>query len=368
MSPVKRGFRSLAVLAIALLPTLGEAQFRRVVKASGAGETASAPVPVDPHELSSTGVQLESTPAERLQSLKLLRAAADKGISHRPNMRPFHFQASFTASGNLSYTGSGELSETWMSGQSWRVTESLGNYSFSRIGNSGHTADQTPVSMIPMRAQMLRNEILWATTVNDAGTRQIRTAAAQWNGKPVTCILLSGGSGTAQTQSRLWEESEYCIDNDSGLLQIHSPVPGTYAVLGYTKNLQFHGTPMPDRIAIYVNGNEAVDSSLSVADPSAANQSLLAVTPEMLANRESSVVLSDARVITISLPGTSGSVAEPVMLHAQLGPMGALLEAEVSATANPALNQKALDAIKKMPFGMLGSHAYVNVRFLPPDR
>jgi hypothetical protein len=252
-----------------------------------------------------------------------------------------------------------------MSGQNWRVTESLGNYSFVRIGYSGHTADQTPVAMIPMRAQMLRNEILWVTAVNDAGTRQIRTAAAQWNGKTVTCILLSNSNGTAQTQSRLWTESEYCVSNDTQLLQLHSPAPGAYAVFGYTKNLQFHGKPMPDRITIYVNGNEAVDSSLIVADPSSADQSLLAVTPEMMANGEPSVMLSDARVITLNLSGASGNVAEPVMLHVQLGPMEATLESEVSATANSALNQRALDAIKTMPFGMLGSHAYVNVRFLP---
>jgi hypothetical protein len=63
--------------------------------------------------------------------------------------------------------------------------------------------------------------------------------------------LLSNSSGTAQTQSRLWAESEYGASNDSQLLQIHSPAPGAYPVFGYTKNLQFHGKPIPDRITIY---------------------------------------------------------------------------------------------------------------------
>jgi hypothetical protein len=104
MPQIKASFYSLAFVGIALLPRLAEAQFRRTANASGADEIASAPVPVDSHELASSGVQVASTPAERLQALKLLRAAADKGISHRPNMEPFHFQASFTASGNLSNT------------------------------------------------------------------------------------------------------------------------------------------------------------------------------------------------------------------------------------------------------------------------
>jgi hypothetical protein len=118
-----------------------------------------------------------------------------------------------------------------------------------RFGYSGRIADQQRISMIPMRAQMLWNEVLWAAAaaVNGPGAAGIRTAPAQWNGKPVTCLLISGvtASPYVERQSRLWEENEYCIANDSGLLQIHSFAPGTYTVFSYSKNLQFHGKPWP---------------------------------------------------------------------------------------------------------------------------
>lgn len=367
MSPFSplRFFAFTLCFGFALAPA--NAQLRRFSRGA-VSEPPSAPVPADQHELVTGGVQVASTPADRLAALNLLRSAADNGVSHKPKMEPFHFQAQFTATGNLSYTGSGDLGEIWMSGQSWRVTENLGSYSFARVGYAGQTVDQIPVTMIPMRAQMLRNEIMWVTAVNDAGTQQIRTAAAQWNGKAVTCILLSNVSGAAtQSQSRLWEESEYCVANDSKLLQIHSPVPGTYAVFDYSKNLQFHGKAMPDQITIFVNGNQAVDSNFNIADPTSSDQSLLAITPGSASGRPS-VPLSDARVISLNVAGASGNTIEPVMLHLQLGPEGGVLESEVSASSDPSLTSKALETIKSIPLGMIGSHAYVNMRFVPASQ
>jgi hypothetical protein len=209
---------------------------------------------------------------------------------------------------------------------------------------------------------------MWATAINDAGSQQIRTFAAQWSGKPVTCILLSSITGPAtQMQSRLWEENEYCVASDLQLLQIHSIVPGTYAVFGYSKNLQFHGKPMADRITMYVNGEQVIDSNFSITDPASSDQSLLVVTPRMAANGRPAVALSDAWVVMTDVDGgASGNTIEPVMIHVQLGAQGAVLETEVSATANPSLTQRALDIVKKIGVGGGSlSHAYVNVRFLP---
>jgi len=345
---------------------------RRVTRVDAAAELLpTAPVPTDPHELVTGPVQVASTPADRSAALALLRRAGDNGVSHRPKMNPFSFKVTFTANGNLTYTGAGELTEIWMSGQNWRVTESIGNYSLARIGYAGQTADQQPVSVIPMRSHMLRNEVMWVTDINDAGSAQIRTSAAQWNGKPVTCILLSGGNGLGvtgpamQTQSRLWEENEYCVATDSGLLQTHSVAPGVYAVFGYTRNLQFHGQSMADRITIYVAGAQAVDGDFSITDPSAGDQSLLTPTPQAIANSRPSVPLNQPMKMRMNVAGpSSGDTVQPVMIHAQLDAEGNVLEAELSATANPALTQSALDIVKKMHLGG-SSQTYVNVRFVP---
>lgn len=359
---------ALAFLA-ALIPSYAQPPVAPPPPPPAAPAFSVAPIPADPHELVTGAIHAATTPADRLAALNLLRAAADKAVSHKPQMKPFHFQASFTASGSVTYTGAGELSEIWMSGQSWRVTETLGNYSLDRIGYSGKSVDQKPVTFIPMRAQMLRNEIMWATAINAAGAQQIRTAAASWNGSPVTCILISGsGASALQSQTRLWVENEYCISNDSKLLQIHSMAPGTYAVFGYSRNLQFHGNATPDQIAIFVSGNQVIESNFSITDPAPADQSLLAVTPEMVAKGRPSVILSEGRIINLPSEGASGSVVEPVMLHVQLGPQGEVTDAELSAAANPSLVEQALSIVKNNHFGPPGGHLYVNVRFTPATR
>ncbi len=370
MPPCRASFRSaslsaiLGCLVVVSFSGSAEAQIRGYLTSSEAA-LPFAPLPADPHELANGGVQVASTPTDRLAAFNLLREAAENSVSHRPKMEPFSFQVSFTASGNVSYTGSGELTEIWMSGQNWRITESLGGWSMVRTGYSGKIADQQPVSMIPMRAQMLRNEVMWATSINAIGARQIRTVAAQWNSQPVTCILLSPTAGAgAQTTSRSWDENEYCVDNH-GRLQIHSIVPGTYAIFGYGKNLQFHGKPMADHIAIYVNGEEVIDSNFSIGDPSADDQALL--VPPQTATRRPAVALSMPGKIPINVEaGVTGNTIEPVILHAQLDSHGAVTETEVSASADPALTQRAMDTVKAINFGGGGvSHAYLIVRFLP---
>ena len=177
--------RSLLVASL-LLPSLNLWAFQPVRRVTN---RADLPVPADPYELVTSTIQVPTLPADRDADLSLLRRAADNAISHQPTMNPFDFKVTFVASGKLNYTGQGELTETWKSGQNWRVTEQIGDYSLIRLGYSGKAADEHPVNLIPMRAQMLRNEVMWRTSnaINSTGTSFIRTAVAQWNGKPVTC-------------------------------------------------------------------------------------------------------------------------------------------------------------------------------------
>jgi hypothetical protein len=73
--------------------------------------------------------------------------------------------------------------------------------------------------------------------------------------------------------------------------------------------------------------------------------------------------------IPLVVPGgsTSGSI-QPVIVHAQVGGEGNVEEIELSAASDPALMQRALDAVKNMK-GLAQPHQqqqlYVQVRFLP---
>src|SRR5581483_8788168 len=124
----------------------------------------------------------------------------------------------------------------------------------------------------------------------------IRTAAAQLNSRPITCILLSHMPAPAnQSPGRLWEETEYCVDNASGLLQVYSEAPGTYIVYGYGRNLQFHGRVIPDQISGYVGGAQVVAAQLSIEDLGSVDKADFTPTDEMRARGSAAPMITGMR-------------------------------------------------------------------------
>ena len=325
------------------------------------------PVPSDPLELVTGDAQVPATPADRAAALALLERAKQNSQLHLPGWTPPHrLDASFTASGNVAYTGSGTFSETWLSGQNWRWTTELGAFSQVRIGFHGRPFDDKPVAETPMRVHMLRSAIFWDTRQTPSNA-MIRTASAQWNGQPVTCLLISR-MVAPPTQGRLWEEEEFCIDNASGLLKIHSIAPGTYAAYSYSANL-FHDRAMPQRIAVHVGGVLALDAQISVTDVDSVDPTLMTPTPEMVANGPAFVEVNPER-FPMEVPNPSVRGIQPVIVVAEIDGQGNVVEEEVSAAADPALAQSALDLVMKTHFGQVGSHreTYVNVKFVPASR
>ena len=324
-------------------------------------------VPPDPYELVTGPVRVLASPSERSAALGLFEQAKQNAKLHTANTPPFRFDVSFTASGNVTHTGPGTLTEIRPSGQSWRWTAELAGYSLIRIASGGRTVEDHPVSMIPMRVQTLREAILW--TLAGPSNGQIRSATSQWNGKPTTCLLFSNITGPATlTPGRLWEEDEYCIDNASGLLRIYSIAPGTYAVYGYSRNLQFHGQSFADRITIYAAGAMVTDAEFTIADTSPADNTLLIPTSEMLLNGPVITAAVSVRLQINSPNPLPAQTVQPVIVHAEIDGNGAVLEEELCAAADPALAQAALDLVKQTKWPsvpLTQRQAYINVRYMP---
>jgi len=344
-------FRCLLVLTLGCTATVG-------------ANVPVAPVPADPHELVAGGAVLASTPAARAAALALFERAKQNSDLHMPETPPFFLKATFNVEGSASGTGAGELTETWMSGRSWRWTANLGDYSQIRLGSNGTLADAQPVSIVPMRVQTLRSAIFWP--VQQASNVTLRTAAVEWNGRSVTCILGSG-SVDPSIQSRQWVEEEYCVDNASGLLQIHSPAPGSFIVYGYSKDMQFHGRVVPDHITAYIAGVAVIDAQVDISDAGKVDAGLLAPTEEML--RSTAVVLNAGHRFATNTTGpATASAVLPVIVHITIDANGTVADAEVSAAADPALSKSAVDLVRHMGFseGRIQRETYVNVRFMPP--
>ncbi len=92
-------------------------------------ELAVAPVLPDRYEPVTGPVYIPETPAERASAFTLLERALQNSDMHMPGPPPFRLDVSFNASGNVSYTGAGKVTETWI----------------SRAGNSAPGIHQHPI-------------------------------------------------------------------------------------------------------------------------------------------------------------------------------------------------------------------------------
>jgi len=327
----------------------------------------SVPVVANPHEPVTGSIQIASSPADRAAALALLERARQNGLTHRAGTEPYRLEATFSAGGPAAYTGQGQMTETWLTGQRWLWTASLGSYSVTRTLGFGSATGEKYPGAVAMRVQMLRNAIFWG--IQAVPGNQIRTAAVPVNGRPATCILMSGMVAPTE-QTRLWEESEYCIDKASGLVQVHSIAPGTYSIYSYDRNLQFHGRSTPDRIAIYVNGALALDAQVTLEDAGSVDPTQLRPTPEMIAAGPIATLGLWTR-FPIDVPSASVSgLAKPVIVHASVDGSGKVVEEELSSASDAALAQTALDVVKNAKFaaGDTQQQMYINVRFVPESR
>jgi hypothetical protein len=322
--------------------------------------------PPDAREPVTGGIELATTPQQRVEAFRVLDRARHNGLSHNRDMHPFHFTASFTARGAAQDNGTGELSEIWLNGQRWRWTADLGSASIVRLASDGKRYENGHVNGIPGRAHMLRNELFWAVGTLPLNA-QFRTAHILWQGRPATCLLTAAiPDAAAQLQARLWDEEEYCFDNESGLLMEHSVAPGTFAIFNYDAP-PFYDRNLPSRITIYVAGDTVADASFRFTDTAAQDETLLVAGPEMTFNPPPVGTQLPGRMVLVAPSGAAPAYGSPssAIVHANVDGTGRVVESEVSAITNPALKQVALDLVTQMPFGYTSSQRqmYVKVVF-----
>jgi hypothetical protein len=100
--------------------------------ALAAGQVKVAPVPADPHELVTGATQMASSPQDRANAMALLERSRQNSDLHMPGGSPFVLNLSFNVTGG-SQTGTGEISETWLSGRQWRYDQTLAARGESRL-------------------------------------------------------------------------------------------------------------------------------------------------------------------------------------------------------------------------------------------
>ncbi|PYP92932.1 MAG: hypothetical protein DMG65_02780 [Candidatus Angelobacter sp. Gp1-AA117] len=334
-------------------------------------EQQVAPLPSSSFELATNGVQTADTPEKRAAALNLLERARQNTDLHGQSSAPYILKVSFDSTGAVQHTGSGKLEEIWLSGRTYRWTASMGDYWQVRLSYQGRIYDQRRGDLIPLRVRMLRTVVFWPIH-NPAIRASLRTVNATWKGAAVTCVLVAG-PGLAPAPGRRWEETEYCIDQKTGLLQIYSEAPGIYTIYDYAGGTQFHGHVLPSQITIFEGSNPVLTAHIeAMADGSKTDPDFLKPTEQMQAAGPEPVLTSPMRFpqIVKSAAAGSGAIVQPVIIHAIIGEDGKVLDAEILPGGNPALEQSALEIVKNTAYSPVRAEhaqreAFINVKFMP---
>ena len=327
-----------------------------------------APVPNDPLELANGPVQVAETPQARAAAVELLEKAQQNADLFAPGSAAFALKVSFNADGSVLYTGAGQMEETWLSPETSRWSVRLGDFSLMRTFFHGAAFDDRAISFIPMRVQMLRGALYWPINLETARPL-IRTATANWKGKEVTCILISGPQAEpTATPGRRWYEKEYCVDSKTGLLQVWSDAPGIFVLYDYSGAAVFHGHTVPHQISIVEGGNTVLEAHLdSFVGASELSPDSLKPTPQMTAHGPFlSATVRFPQVVRVA-PGAS--TVQPVIVHAILDEDGKVLDAELLENSGMALSKSALDLVKRGSYvparnRRMQREAFINVRFV----
>jgi hypothetical protein len=268
----------------------------------------------------------------------------------------YDLKVTFTVNsgGQTEYDGAWEMEEVSDSqhGLRWTAKAAAG-YTTARISSNQMFYEDGTASSVPLRLHEARATLFGVPALANVERGLIRTSTASFNGRQVTCVLLSGlGNAATATPGRRWEETEECIDPQSGLLQTHSQVPGRYYAYDYTGAPQLGGHVLPRRVIVTEAGKVVSEVHVdSLTAFSATDPSVFVPTAAMKA-REPAIAMADARKVIRMVgqgPFTADMTAHPVCVFGLVTASGELVEAHSLQPSDPN-SQAAVEAVKRMNF------------------
>ncbi len=313
-----------------------------------------APLPGDPLEMVTGPTQVAATAASREAALQLLaRARSNYALKSAGHAYDLKITFMVNSGGQTEYDGAWEMEDLFdpQQGLRWTAKAEAG-YTMTQISSHGMLFGDGTSSTIPLRLQEARAALLdpIPSTAN-AGHGLIRVSTSAFNGAPVSCVLLSGlGNAATATPSRRWEETEDCIDPQSGLLQVHSQVPGRYYAYDYSNAPQLSGHVLPRKVTVTEAGKIVSEISVvSLTELPATDLSLFVPTAEMKERGRATAMAGAQKIVIGGGPFRSAAEAQPVCVFGLVTPAGQLVEAHSLQPSDPH-SQAAVEAAKRMNF------------------
>jgi hypothetical protein len=322
----------------------------------GQAAPRTTPVPRDPLELVSGPIEAARTPASREAALHLL-ARARQNFALRSARQAYDLKVSFTVDspGATNYDGAWEMEDLFSPGQGlrWTATAASG-YTITGISSKAGVYGEGTASAVPLRLHEARGVLtdpIQSATFANRGS--IRTTTSDFRGAALTCVLLSTSpNATYPAQGRSWEETEECIDPQSGLLQTHSEVPGLYAAYDYSNAPQLAGHVMPRTVTITEGGSVVSKISVESLQGIPAPDASLFVPTEGMKSRGPGTMMATVRKVSRVQgqgPVTAATTVRPVCVFGMVTATGQLVEAHSLQPSDPN-SQAAVEDARQIDF------------------
>jgi hypothetical protein len=315
-----------------------------------------SPIPSDPLEMV-TGQTAAVNGAGRGEALGLMERARNQ-YELRSAGRAYDLKVKFTVNsgGQTEHDGAWEMEDVFDPGQGLRWTaKAADGYAITRISKKGMMYGEESASYVPLRLHEARAALFDPMpTLENLNRSSLRTSTAVYHGAAITCVLVSSaGNGLpVAAPGRRWDEAEECIDPQSGLLAIHSPVPGRYYAYEYANGPQLAGRGLPSKVTVTEGGRTVTTISVEgFTELPSADAGLFLPSGEMKANGRPAV-LGGARKILRSFGGgatAAGATGQTVCVFGVVTPSGQLMEAHSLQPNNPN-SAAAVAAAKQMSF------------------
>ncbi|HKD07068.1 MAG TPA: hypothetical protein VKB79_14285 [Bryobacteraceae bacterium] len=331
------------------------------------------PVPIDSMEPVTGSVERVNAPVDRKTALDGL-SRARQSFSLRTAGLAYDIKVSFQvdSKGQTNYDGVWTMEETFAPnyGIHWTARAASG-YAVTRISSKNGVYQEGNAGVIPLRLQEVRG-ILFDPVQSSAYANRgtIRKSASSFHGMTVTCVLLSRSSSPPPLATgRDWEETEECFDPQTGLLQMHSEVPGRYVLYDYANAPRLGDRVLPRRATVIEGGRTvssiSVDSAELIPAP---DPNLFTPTDTMKANGPAIAIGTATKMTRVAgnRPVTPATNLEPVCVFGVLSPAGRLVEAHSLQPRDPNSQAAVDDALQinfapEIPAGSAPSQHFVFV-------
>jgi hypothetical protein len=309
----------------------------------------SIAVPYDANEPVSGAAQQVETAEERAAAIEMLTKAR-----RLANVRqfPYLLKTTFTSYGTQA-DGNWILEDTSPGAEIYRWTAQGPSFSGTFLYRDALLSSDQPGGEIPLRLAQVRNA-MWSEFFPGFGPHAaLFLADGNMAGAGVKCLLILPGVIRANRQlpsNRTYNETEYCVYPQTGLLASYSPVPGYFVRYNYSAALHFHDKiTVPDSFTIYEAGKAIVEARTeSIGDPTSVNDAMFEGSG-LRPVGTGQVTDPPVRIMSIDFNRneTEGSPAQVVVVAAMLSADGRVLQHEVLSTTDESDDDTALGHVAK---------------------